>query len=96
MESIRKISTSIKEASKKHTEQKPKRYSCYFFVLVASIAILNFSIPLFTSCFTSCSSLFVNAVGIIESTFFININDGEILSPENFVKNNVRYTDNRN
>ena len=86
METLRKISTSIKEDANRLTLKRSKKPSHYFFISIALIAVLNFSIPLFTSGFTSCSSLFVNAISFIESAFFIDINDGQTLSPENIVK----------
>ena len=87
---IREISTSIKESNKQVLKTSKVKSGSYVFGVIAIVAVLNFSIPLFYNGLQSYQSLFVNTVEFIESTIFINLKGGQAASPENYVEN-VRY-----
>lgn len=87
---LREISTSIKESNKQVLKTSKVKSGSYVFGVIAIVAVLNFSIPLFYNGIQSYQSLFVNTVEFIESTIFINLKGGQAASPENYVKN-VRY-----
>jgi hypothetical protein len=87
---LREISTSIKESNKQVLKTNKVKGGSYVFGIIAIVAVLNFSIPLFYNGLQSYQCLFVNTVEFIESTIFINLKGGQAASPENYVKN-VRY-----
>jgi len=87
---LREISTSIKESNRQVLSASKVKKGSYVFGIIAIVAILNFSIPLFYNGVQSYQSLFVNTVEFIESTIFINLKGGQAASPENYVEN-VRY-----
>ena len=83
---LREISTSIKEANKQVLKAKRPPKSNYVFGVIAIIAILNFSLPFFYSGLDSYRCVFVNTIELIESSILINLEGGQAISPENFVK----------
>lgn len=78
---IRKISLDIKKRRKDILNQKKQRKSL-FFLGVALIAILNFSIPLLNAQLKSCNSVFVNAIEFVSRSVLLNFTGGQGTDPD--------------
>ena len=64
---LREISTSIKESNKQVLKTSKVKSGSYVFGIIAIVAVLNFSIPLFYNGIQSYQSLFVNTVEELEN-----------------------------